>query len=202
MTKDNPLYQFLLSELLSSDFDSQSTKNEAYAEQLLKVHAQFVKRNGKLTDLLEDFIQQRRERVKTNKFLKKFIFWFFIGLLGALTIAVVVFVICNRTSDSIPAMVSLLSVSVTYLASLIAVFEIMSKYLFPVDEEKDTINMIQAVINNDVKVEEIMSKEIDRGNGVLVERLQALKQLLDGGILTQEEFDEVKKTFLDKFKSN
>lgn len=201
MNKDNPLYELLLRELLSSDYDSQPTKNEEYAEQLMKVHAQFVKRNGKLTDLLEDFIQQRSDRVKTNKFFKKFIFWFFVGLLGLLTIAVVLFIICNRTIESVPAVVSLISVLATYLASLIAIFEIISKYLFPLDEEKDTINMIQAVINNDVKVEEIMSKEIDRGNGASIERLQALKQLLDNDILTQEEFAELKKALLEKFKN-
>lgn len=201
MNKDNPLYQLLLRELLASDYDSQSTKNEEYAEQLMKVHAQFVKRNGKLTDLLDDFIQQRRDRVKTNKAFKKIIFWFFVCLLGLLTIAVVVFVICNRKSESVTEMVSLISVLATYLASLIAVFEIISKYLFPLDEEKDTISMIQAVINNDVKVEEIMSKEIDRGNGAAVERLKALKLLKDDGILTHEEFAELKNVLIEKLKN-
>ena len=201
MNKDNPLYPLLLRELLSSDYDSQPTKNEEYAEQLMKVHAQFAKRNGKLTDLLDDFIQQRRDRVKTNKSFKNIIFWFFVCLLGLLTIGVVVFIICNRTSESVAGMISLISVLATYLASLIAVFEIISKYLFPLDEEKDTISMIQTVINNDVKVEEIMSKEIDRGNGASIERLRALKQLMDDGVLTQEEFTELKKALLEKLKN-
>lgn len=77
-----------------------------------------------MTDLLDDYIEQRRKRVETNNFLKKSIFWFFVGLLAVLTIAVAVFTVCNRNSNSIPSMVSLLSVSATYLASLIAVFEI------------------------------------------------------------------------------
>lgn len=201
MNKDNPLYPLLLRELLSSDYDSQPTKNEEYAEQLMKVHAQFAKRNGKLTDLLDDFIQQRRDRVKTNKTFKNIIFWFFVCLLGLLTIGVVVFIICNRTSESVAGMISLISVLATYLASLIAVFEIISKYLFPLDEEKDTISMIQTVINNDVKVEEIMSKEIDRGNGASIERLRALKQLMDDDVLTQEEFTELKKALLEKLKN-
>lgn len=200
MNIDNSLYRKVLWDLMTSKFDSKSTKNEEYAEQLMNVHAQFVKRNGKLTDLLDDYINQRRERVKTNNFLKKFIFWFFIGLLGVLTIAVAVFMICNRNSDSVPSMVSLLSVSVTYLASLIAVFEIMSKYLFPVDEEKDTISMIQAVINNDVQVEELMSNAIDKSYSEVVERLKMLKQLCDDKVLTDEEFNEIKKNLIEKIK--
>lgn len=200
MSHENPLYREALWELLTSKFDSKPTKNEQYAEQLMNVHAEFVKRNGKLTDLLDDYMIQRRERVRTNNFLKKFIFWFFIVLLGILTMAVALFMICNRNSDSVPSMVSLISVSVTYLASLIAVFEIMSKYLFPIDEEKDTISMIQAVINNDVQVEELMSSAIDKSHSEVVERLRMLKQLCDDDVLTNDEFDEIKKNLIDKLK--
>lgn len=200
MNSNNPLYKKVLWDLLTSNFDSKSTENEEYAEQLMNVHAQFVKRNGKLTDLLDDYIKQRRDRIKTNSFLKKFIFCFFVVLLGVLTIAVAIFIICNRSIDSVPAMVSLLSVSVTYLGSLIAVFEIMSKYLFPIDEEKDTISMIQAVINNDVRVEELTSDAIDKSNSSVIERLKMLKQLYDDKILTEEEFNEIKKNFIEKIK--
>lgn len=200
MNSDKSYFYDVLSSLLTSKFDSQPTKNEEYAEQLKNVHAQFVKRNGSLTELLDDYITQRRNRVKTNNFLKNIIFWFFIALLGVLTIAVVIFIICNRNSNSIPSMVSLLSVSVTYLASLIAVFEIMSKYLFPIDEEKDTINMIQTVINNDVKVEELMSKAIDKSHSEIFERLKMLKQLCDDKVITDEEFNEIKKNLIEKIK--
>lgn len=200
MNSDKSSFYDVLSSLLTSNFDSQPTKNEEYAEQLMNVHAQFVKRNGSLTELLDDYITQRRNRVKTNNFLKKIIFWFFIALLGVLTIAVVIFIIYNRNTDSIPSMVSLLSVSVTYLASLIAVFEIMSKYLFPIDEEKDTINMIQTVINNDVQVEELMSKAIDKSHSEIFERLKMLKQLCDDKVITADEFDEIKKDLIEKIK--
>lgn len=151
-----------LAELLGSNYDNKPTETEEYAKQLQSVHVEFVKRNEKLTSLLEDYITQRKERIRTNNFLKKFIFWFFVGMLGVLTITVVFFVAFNITIKTIPAMVSLISVSATYLASLIGIFQIMSKYLFPVDEEKDTINMIKAVINNDVQVEELLSKAIDK----------------------------------------
>lgn len=121
-------------------------------------------------------------------------------MLAVLTIAVVVFIVCNRNSNSIPSMVSLLSVSATYLASLIAVFEIMSKYLFPIDEEKDTITMIQAVIDNDVQVEELMSKAIDKSHSEVIERLKLLKQLCDESVLTDEEFNEIKRNLIEKIK--
>ncbi len=97
-------------------------------------------------------------------------------------------------------MVSLLAVSVTYLASLISVFEIMSKYLFPIDEEKDTIRMIQAVIDNDVKVEDLMSKAIDKNDTGIIEKLKTIKQLYEDNTLTKEEFDELKNCLIKKLK--
>ena len=191
-----------LAELLSSNYDNKTTKNEEYAKQLVNVHEEFVKRNEKLTSLLEDFIEQRRQRIKTNNFLKNFIFWFFVSMLAVLTIAVVIFVIYNINISTIPAVVSLVSVSATYLASLIAVFEIMSKYLFPVDEEKDTISMIKAVINNDVQVEELMSKVIDKTNHNDIERLKLFKELHNEYIITDDEFVELKDQVLKKMKSD
>ncbi len=191
-----------LYELLNAKYDKKPTRNEEYAAQLVAVHEEFVKRNEKLTSLLEDYITQRKERVTTNNFLKKFIFWFFVVMLGALTITVVCFVSSNITVKTIPAMVSLISVSATYLASLIGVFQIMSKYLFPVDEEKDTISMIKAVINNDVEVEKLMSTAIDKSFANDVEHLKLMKELRDSHTITQEEFVELKESILKKIKSN
>lgn len=189
-----------LVELLNSNYDSNPTRNEEYAKQLVSVHNEFVTRNRKLTLLLDDFITQRRNRVEINNFLKKFIFWFFVSLLGVLTAAVVIFVLCNLSITSIPTVVSLVSVSVTYLASLIAVFEIMSKYLFPVDEEKDTISMIKAVIDNDVQVEELMSKAIEKNNQDDIDRLKMFKELYDNQIITEQEFSELKNQVLKRLK--
>ena len=81
MSNDNQSFRSVLRDLLISNFDSNPTKNEEYAEQLMNVHAQFVKRNGKLTDLLDDYIKQRRDRVKINNFLKKLYFGFLLHCL-------------------------------------------------------------------------------------------------------------------------
>lgn len=188
------------SELLNSNYDNKPTESEEYAKQLVNVHEEFVKRNKQLTSLLNDFIEQRKKRVKTNFFLKKFIFWFFVSMLAMLTIAVVSVVINSIINSSVPAAIALVSVSLTFLASLIAVFEIMSKYLFPVDEEKDTISMIKAVIHNDVQVEELMSNAIDKNKHVDIGQLKTYKELLDANIITEEEFLELKKSVLVKIK--
>lgn len=196
---DNGEFEKVLYQLLSSRYDKEPTKNEKYAKQLVSVHEEFVKRNEKLTKLLADFIDQRKERIKTNNFLKKFIFWFFVSMLAVLTVVVAVFVAINRDNiTTMPAVIALVSVSITYLVSLIAVLEVMSKYLFPIDEEKDTIAMIKAVIKNDVQVEKLMSAAISKSSYDDIERLKKLKELNDAGIITDEEFGVLKGQVLKK----
>ena len=189
----------VLSDLWKSKYDSKSTKNENYAEQLIAVHNEFVKRNESLTNLLTEYIADRKKRIKTNNFLKKFIFWFFVGLLSVLTICVVVvFLKTDINSSSVPSVLSLLSVAATYLGSLMSIFKIMSQYLFPRDEEKDAIDMIKAVINNDVKIEDMMSKAIKENQQSYAEKIKECKKLLDEGYLTQNEYLDLKAKFISK----
>ncbi len=199
----NAFYHIVLDELLNSRYDNVSTKDENYAEQLKSVHKEFVKRNNKLTGLLDDYIDNRRERIKTNDFLKKFIFWLFVVLLVLLTVAVViVFIKVDINNANIASVASLVSVAVTYLGSLLSIFKIMSTYLFPIDEEKDTIEMIKAVIENDIKVEQIMSDAIKENESSDTNKLKIFKELYDEHILNEKEYKELKGAVFDKIKRN
>ena len=189
----------ILSYVYSSSFDGMPTKNEKYATQLVAVHTEFVERNRKLTNLLSDYILQRSRRIKTNYFFKKFIFWFFIGMTFVLTVSVILFVAILKPIYSVKNIVSLVSVLVTYLVSIISVFEIISKYLFPLDEEKDAISMIKTVIDNDVKVEDMMSKAIDKNNQDGINRLAKFKELLDSNAITPDDFKRLKDFEIEKW---
>lgn len=191
-------YDDILSFLYNTDFDGQPTKNENYARQLVEVHNEFVIRNKKLTSLLTDYIIQRKKRVKTNRFFKKFIFWFFIGISAVLTFSLIWFVAKFKPIYSKTGIISLVSAFITYLVSIISVFEIISKYLFPVDEEKDTISMIKTVIDNDINVENMMSKAIDKNGAQSIKLLNEFKKLLDNDIITQEEFQKLKTIEIDR----
>ena len=162
-TKQQNDVQQELSELIKilqdSEYDGQSTKNEQYAKDLLKAHRQVVERNLLLTNLLRNYIHQASEKNKENRIYKRVLFSFFIIIVMGLTAAVVTVLVTVDFNDAtVPLVVSLLSVGATYLGSLFTIYDIMFKYLFPIDEEKDMINMIKTVIENDAKVEEFASK--------------------------------------------
>ena len=192
-------YTDTLNELNSSSYDNVSTTNEVYAKQLAVIRQGFVDRNKLLTSLLNSFITQRNARIKTNMFFKKFMFWFFLSLLFILTAAVVTLAFfLVPIVDTLSAAASLISAFLTYLASLIGIFQIISKYLFPSDEEKDTINMIKTVINNDIEVEKITSIESNQINKGCVEQLNLLNELLNKKLVTEEEFVKFKSSLIIK----
>lgn len=145
--------------LQESEYDDRSTTNEQYAKDLLKAHRQVVERNLLLTNLLRNYIHQSSKKNQENRVYKRVLFIFFIVLLIGLTATLATVLIkIDFNSITVPLVVSLLSVGATYLGSLFAIYEIMFKYLFPVDEEKDMINMIKTVIENDARVEEFASR--------------------------------------------
>lgn len=196
----NDNYKQVLNLLLSSRYDDISTKNEKYAKQLTSVHEEFVARNKELTSLLSGYIAQREKRVRTNSFFKKFLFWTFIGLLILLTLTIIiVFIKVDYNNMDVSSIVSLLSVVATYLTSILSIFKIMSKYLFPADEEKDTITMITSVLSNDLKVEEIMTKAIDNNNNSDFNTLQKYKELFDSQVITNEEFEKLRNKIISKY---
>jgi hypothetical protein len=132
-----------------------------------------------------------------NKKLKTILFVVFVLLLLALTFALINVYLRTDINKAVPSsVVSLFSVMITYLGSILSIFKIMSKYLFPVDEEKDTLDMIKTVISNDITVEELMLKSIKENDDNNIILLKKYKELLDQKIITNEEFDRLKNKFL------
>lgn len=157
------ILQDLLQDLQSHSYDPASTTNEQYAAKyntdLLAAHKEMVKRNTKLTDLLDHYIQNYDKKSEENMKYKEMLFSVFVGLFILFTFGVfIVFIKTDLNDVTAPLAVSLVSVGATYVGSIFVVYELMFKYLFPIDEEKDMINMIKTVIDNDLKLEEHIAK--------------------------------------------
>lgn len=148
----------LIKVLESSLYDDQSTTDEEYAVGLLKAHTQIVNRNALLTKLLESYIDSHSKKVSENRRYKRIMFIVFLLVFVSFTFVLLwIFLNINLDSANISQVASLLSVGATYIGSIFVAYEIMFKYLFPTDEEKDMISMIKTVIENDLKVEEFTS---------------------------------------------
>lgn len=193
------IYKTVFQDLLSSYIDAIPTKNESYAQQLTEVHKEFVKRNKSLTGLLDDYIENRNSRVKENKLCKQIIFWVFLVVFLLLTGTVIyIFVKTDINESNAAVITSLVTVAATYLASILSIINIISKYLFPVDEEKDTIEMIKTVIGNDVQVEKMMAEAMDKAKYIDAQKLKDYKNLLTEGVITQEDFEYLKDSLINR----
>lgn len=148
----------LLTLLEESEPDVQSTTDEKYAEGLLKAHGEVVGRNILLTQLLKNYIESHSKKIQENRLYKRVMFFTFVGAFILFTgVTLWKFMFTDVNSANIPQVVSLLSVGATYIGSIFVAYEIMFKYLFPTDEEKDMISVIKTLIENDLKVEEFSS---------------------------------------------
>ena len=196
---DNEFNDVLLT-LLRSRYDVQKSKSEGYANDLNNVQSEFVKRNKSLTNLLSNYIEEKENRIKINNGLKITLFVVFVGLLLGLTIGIIV-VFCKIDFNhiKIAAVTGLVSACVTYIGSLLAILRIMAKYLFPCDEEKDTIGMIKTVLQNDNKVEEMLTKRLKENRSVISNTLREYKKLLDEGILEENEYKTLKEQILSSY---
>lgn len=160
---DKKQYQDYLKELLNTNYDSVPTDNIHLARLLPFLRKNLLERDQQLTDLLTKYITQCTKRISTNNFFKKIIFWIFVALLMVLTVVVVVvFWKTDLNNIDISSVVALFSIAGTYLGSLISIFRIMSKYLFPIDELKDTIEMIKVLTNKDMRLQELFLEEESR----------------------------------------
>lgn len=196
---DNEFNDVLLT-LLKSRYDVQKSKSEGYANDLNNVQSEFVKRNKSLTQLLSGYIKEKEDRVKINKRLKITLFIVFVGLLLGLTVGIiVVFCKINFNQINVVAVTGLVSACVTYIGSLLAILKIMAKYLFPCDEEKDTIDMIKTVLQNDNQVEEMLTERLKGNREVISNTLREYKKLYDEGILEETEYKSLKEKILSSY---
>ena len=137
---------------------ARSQKKE-HSKGLLKAHKHVVKRNALLTQLLDTYISNSILKRKQNTIFRAILFCTFILVLILLSISTfVIFIRINLNSISINSAVSLLSVVVSFLGTIFATYKVILKYVFPPKEEENMIKLIETIIVNDAKVEELASK--------------------------------------------
>lgn len=154
-------YNKYLAELFGTEYGEQSIRDNTFAvKHYAEVRRNFTERDTQLTILLVNYINRCIKRIDTNSFFKKIIFWIFAVLLMLFTVMVVyVFYKVDINDVNVETLIALFSVAGTYLVSLISIFRIMSKYLFPVDELKDSIEMIKVLTQKDTYIQQSFFRE-------------------------------------------
>lgn len=111
-----------------------------------------ILRANHITQILENYKKQQNERDGFKKSCQKTVFIFLLVIIAVLTATVCVGIIlffALRLYDYAQALVGLISSCVTYLGSILAIFLIIVKYIFPENEEKYFNELVTYIIQDD-----------------------------------------------------
>lgn len=104
-----------------------------------------------ITSILENYKDQQSKRNKNKYSKQKTIFWVLMVLVCGLTIALALwigFLFCFHQTIATPEIIGLITSCITYLSSLLIIFFVIVKYVFPEDEEKDFNELVAIIIKN------------------------------------------------------
>ena len=104
-----------------------------------------------ITDILNNYTNQQKDRFNYKSRTQKFIFWFLMALVAALTAALIAWIsylFKYHQSFDIPDIIGLVTSCITYLSSLLTIFLVIVKYVFPEDEEKNFNELVSNIIKN------------------------------------------------------
>lgn len=150
-------YQNTFSQILNSvDFiravDNDQEMNKPYIDEYT-THQQRL-RDKKITELLNQYVAAYSYKNKSNKLYKGLLFGLcaFILLLFSIVFVRLMFKIdISNANPSIEGVVQLISVCITFLTLIVGITKIITKYVFPENEEEYITRIVEIIQNNDLK---------------------------------------------------
>lgn len=153
----NNKYNNIINDIWSSvDVIDKVTNNEEMAtpyEDSFTTEEQ-RKRDKKVTELLEGYVDNYKNRINSNKNYKMAITITCLCILLIFSIAFV-YVMVNvgqsKIRGSIGGVIELISVCVTFLALIVSILKIITQYVFPKHEEEYITRIVELIQKNDLE---------------------------------------------------
>ncbi len=129
-------------------------------------------RDKNITELLKLYVQAYRYKNISNKWYKNILFVACISILITFVIAFIVLIQkfgYDSNNANIESMIQIISVCVTFLALIISILKIITKYVFPINEEEYITRIVELIQNNDLehKKENIKVKSTDNNKEII-----------------------------------
>lgn len=132
--------------------DNDNDINKAYVDTYAT--RQQKSRDRKITELLSTYVETYNYKSKSNKWYKGILFFICVGILVAFCISFIVFISnvdFNGEANSIPDVIQLISVCVTFLGLIVGLLQTITKYVFPENEEEYITRIVELIQNNDLE---------------------------------------------------
>ncbi len=124
--------------------DLESSFDDIYTTRQQKIRDKYISK------LLKHYVTSYRFKVKSNKWYKGILFGFSLFLLLVFSFAFAVLLYVNFT-DEVNKSTELISICVTFLSLIISVLLVITKYVFPPEEEQYITKIVEIIQNNDLE---------------------------------------------------
>lgn len=150
-------FEKIVSEILDSVDMFQSVNNddemrEAYVDEFTT--DQQKKRDKKITELLNQYVDAYCYKNKSNKWYKRILVGMCIVIVFAFSVifAILLFQINGSNNDMpLEGMIKLITVCITFLALIVSILKIIAKYVFPENDEEYITRIVEIIQNNDLE---------------------------------------------------
>ncbi len=115
-----------------------------------------LNRDKQITKLLRHYVDFYKDKIETNKKYKNFLFWICMVILLCFSLifgCVVAYAVVLSNNDNmfINNVYNVISVSVTFITLIIGILTIITKYVFPQDDEKYITQIVELIQTNDLE---------------------------------------------------
>ena len=150
-------YQEILSQIESSlDFfrrvDNDNEMNRAYVDEYTT--SQQRQRDQKISDLLSEYVKAYEYKNKSNRWYKGILLGLCVAIIIAFSVVFIILLIGFSSSTqeaSIGSVVELVSVCITFLTLIVGILTIITKYVFPENEEEYITRIVEIIQKNDLE---------------------------------------------------
>lgn len=150
-------YEKLIKSILNSvqfikEVDNDKEMADAYQDTYTTEEQR--KRDRKVTELLEEYVEGYKYKNKSNKWYKAILLVCSCGILLAFSVIFLILiwkVDFSEQSVSVNNLVELITVCITFLTLIVGILKIITKYVFPEKEEEYITRIVEIIQNNDLE---------------------------------------------------
>lgn len=157
MAKDNSNYAKVLESILDSVYhinkvDNDNDVSDAYRDSYMTEQQRI--RDKKVTELLEQYVAEYEFKNKNNKWYKNILFgtsMLLLLIICGVFLKLISGIDFNAEDVSVEAMVQVISVCVTFLTLIVGILTIITKNVFPENEQEYITRIVEIIQNNDLE---------------------------------------------------
>ena len=132
--------------------DNDNEMDKAYIDEYTT--SQQKKRDRQISRLLAEYVEAYRYKNRSNKWYKRILFGVCILIISVFSVVFIILLFrfgnANQSASK-EAVIELISVCITFLSLIVGILTIITKYVFPEDEEEYITRIVEIIQKNDLE---------------------------------------------------